>query len=69
MRKEMKKEMTKTNMDLRCTAWAAGVPLWAVADEMGISTDTMYRWLRKPLTTERREQFESAIQKLAGARA
>ena len=56
-------------MDLRCTAWAAGVPLWAVADEMGISPETMYRWLRKPLTAERREQFESAIQKLAGARA
>ena len=61
--------MTKTNMDLRCTAWAAGVPLWAVADEMGICTDTMYRWLRKRLTTERREQFVSAIQKMAGARA
>ena len=61
--------MTKTNMDLRCTAWAAGVPLWAVADEMGISVDTMYRWLRKPLTTERREQLESASQKLAGASA
>ena len=60
--------MTKGNMDLRSAAWAAGGPLWAVADEMGISTDTMYRWLRKPLTAERREQFESAIQKLAGAR-
>ena len=56
--------MTKANMDLRCAAWAAGVPLWTVAEEMGISVDTMYRWLRKPLSAERREQFEAAIQTL-----
>lgn len=61
--------MTKSNMDLRCLAWTAGVPLWAVADELGISPETMYRWLRKPMTTERREQFESAIRTLAEARA
>ena len=57
--------MTKANMDLRCTVWAAGIPLWAVAEELGVSTDTMYRWLRKPLSEERRAQFEKAIQNLA----
>ena len=57
--------MPKANMDLRCTVWAAGIPLWAVAEELGISTDTMYRWLRKPLSAERRAQFESAIQTLS----
>jgi hypothetical protein len=56
--------MEKANMDLRCTAWTAGVPLWTVAEELGISADTMYRWLRKPLSAERREQFETAIQTL-----
>ena len=57
--------MTKANLDLRCSAWASEVPLWAVAEEMGISVDTMYRWLRKPLSEERRAQFEKAIQNLA----
>lgn len=56
--------MTNANMDIRCAVWAAGIPLWAVAEELGISTDTMYRWLRKPLNAERREQFEVAIQTL-----
>ena len=59
--------MGKANMDLRCAAWTAGVPLWAIAGEMGISTNTMYRWLRKPLSAERREQFETAIQTLTNA--
>ena len=56
--------MEKANMDLRCAVCAAGVPLWAVAEELGISTDTMYRWLRKPLEEERRKRFERAIQTL-----
>lgn len=59
--------MTKANMDLRCAAWAAGVPLWAIAEEMGISSNTMYCWLRKPLSAERREQFESTIRTLSRA--
>lgn len=59
--------MEKANMDLRCAVWAAGVPLWAVAEELGVSVDTMYRWLRKPLSAERREQFEAAIQALTNA--
>lgn len=60
--------MEKANMELRCAAWTMGIPLWAVAEEMGISTETMYRWLRKPLEEKRREKFEVAMQKLAEAR-
>ena len=56
--------MQKENMDLRCAAWAVGIPLWAVADEMGVSTDTLYRLLRKPLDAAQRKQFELAIEKL-----
>lgn len=59
--------MGKANMDLRCVAWAAGVPLWAIAGEMGISTNTMHCWLRKPLSVERKALFESAIQALSKA--
>ena len=59
--------MTKANMDLRCAVWSAGIPLWEVADELGISLNTMYRWLRKPLSAEHRTLFEAAIQKLTCA--
>ena len=56
--------MGKMNVDVRFAAWSAGLPLWAVAEEMGICEMTLSRWLRTELTTEKRERILAAIQTL-----
>jgi len=49
------------NMDIREVARIAGVPLYRVADALGISEPTLTRWLRKPLTAEKEASMMEAI--------
>lgn len=52
------------NQKLRKAARAAFVPLWKVAEELGISEPTLTRWLRVPLPEEKEKAIMEAIQKL-----
>ena len=52
------------NVRIRRAARAAGIPLWRVAQEVGVSEPTITRWLRVPLTAEREEKLEKAIIRL-----
>lgn len=56
--------MKKENEHVRKAARAAGVPLWAVAREIGVSEPTLMRWLRVPLPAEKEQRFLSAIAKI-----
>lgn len=58
----------KANADIRIAAWSAGIPLWAVAEELGICEMTLSRWLRTELAGSKREQVLTAIQKLTETR-
>lgn len=57
--------MQKQNIQIRRAARVAGVPLWAVAVELGISEPTLMRWLRFPLSLEREARILAAIDELA----
>ena len=49
-----------SNTDVRLAAKGAGVPLWKIADYIGISEATLTRLLRKPLDeTIRKKLFEA----------
>ena len=50
---------------LRLKARGSGVPLWRIAQEIGISEPTLTRWLRVPLQEERRKLIMEAIDKLS----
>lgn len=53
------------NLDVRFKAKAAGVPLWKIAKELGVSDMTLFRRLRKELSVEEKSKLYAVIQKLA----
>lgn len=53
------------NESVRNAARSSGVPLWRVAEAIGVSEPTMTRWLRVPLSQDREERILGAIEKLA----
>lgn len=53
------------NEAIRKAARIAGVPLWKIAYEVGISEPTITRWLRRPLSPEREAMLLAAISRLS----
>lgn len=53
--------MKVANQGIRLVARGAGVPLWRVAQKMGISEPTLSRWLRVPLSPERESRIMDAL--------
>ena len=52
------------NNTIREQARRNNVPLWKVADSLGISEATFFRWLRKPLDGEKQTNILAVIDKL-----
>lgn len=50
-----------SNMDIRLTAKEYGVPLWEVADALGISEPTLTRKLRRELDAESKKTILNTI--------
>ena len=40
------------------------IPYWEIADSLGISENTLCRWLRKPLDEAREQSINQAIDEL-----
>ena len=57
--------MQTANPEIRKTARAAGIPLWALAKELGLSEATMTRLLRVELPAEKKAELLASIQRLA----
>jgi len=57
--------MKKANEQVRRAARIEGIPLYAIARDIGISEPTICRWLRVPLSQEREELMLSSIHRLA----
>lgn len=55
----------KENSDIRKLAMRHGVKQWQIAAECDISEQTLVRWLRFPLSSERRSMIIAAIERLA----
>lgn len=53
------------NKEIRRTARANGVPLWKIADKLGISEPTMSRKLRHELPEEQKTKILNIINELA----
>jgi len=53
--------MVKANCDLRMLAKGNGVPLWAIADKLRVSEQTLIRRWRKELPENEKEAIRSAI--------
>ncbi len=52
--------MTENN-EVRKKARAANIPYWKIADKLGVSENTLYRWLRKPLSESKKADVLNAI--------
>lgn len=53
------------NKDIRLLAAGAGVKLWEIAVELGITNSTFSRVLRKELTPEKKEEMREIITRLS----
>lgn len=58
----------KANADIRLTAQKAGVYLWRIADELGITDKTFSLWMRHELPDETKARILSIIRDLAAKR-
>lgn len=59
------KEVIKLNRKIRAAAVAAGVPIYKIAMQLGISEVTLYRYLRAELPEEKKKAILAAIEKLS----
>jgi len=57
--------MMKPNNDLRLLCRGYGIPLWLVAQRLGISDQTLYRSWREELTGHEREKVIMIIEEIA----
>ncbi len=53
------------NLELRKAAKAAGIPLWRIADAIGVGEATMTRKLRHELPENEKKQLLNLIKQLA----
>lgn len=52
----------KANSELRTRLYNARIPLWMLADAIGVHENTVVRWLRRPVTLEQTERIEKALE-------
>lgn len=52
------------NQDIRNAIRSAGVPVWLVAEKLGVHENTLYRHLRKKLHRDQREELLKVIKEL-----
>lgn len=57
--------MTKANADIRAELKAKSIPVYAVADVMGVHENTLFRRLRHELTEQEKQEFVRIIDKLS----
>ena len=55
----------KTNAEIREVIKKSGVKHWELAQILGVSENTLVRWLRIPLTNERQESILNALNTVA----
>lgn len=54
------------NRKIRAAAMEAGVPIWKIAQDLGVSEATMTRRLRVELTEEQKAEIMASIRRLSG---
>ena len=56
--------LNTNNNDIRALLKVRQIPMWKVAEQIGISEPTITRWFRKPLTTEHFDKVMKAIEEI-----
>ncbi len=54
------------NSHIRNYLTMKGIPMWKVAEVIGISESTMTRWMRTPLSAEHHKKIMDAVSKIEG---
>ena len=54
------------NSQIRGFLKMKGIPLWKIAEVIGISEPTITRWMRKPLSQEHYDKIMKAVSKIEG---
>ncbi|MBO5507425.1 MAG: hypothetical protein J6A00_06645 [Bacteroides sp.] len=57
--------MTKANADIRAELKSKKVPVYAIADVMGVHENTVFRRLRHELTEQDKQTFRRIINELS----
>jgi len=57
--------MNMNNIDIKLKAAASGVPLWKIADKLGIADTSFSRKLRKELPDDEKKRIFDIIENLA----
>lgn len=55
----------KANAEIRDAAKRAGVPFWMIGQKMGVSEQTIVRWMRQELPAEKKQVMLKLIDGLA----
>ena len=55
-------------MEIKSLASRKKVALWEIADKLGISENTLYRWFRHELPEDKEQQIREAINEIATER-
>lgn len=58
---ETRMKMKPENEQVRRAARAAGMPMWKLAEMLGVSEATLVRWMRKPFSPETKKRALAAI--------
>lgn len=56
--------MLQANHEIRSRLRALNIPLWMLAEKIGVHENSIIRWLRTDLGEDRRKAIEGAIQKI-----
>lgn len=62
-------QIKRQNETIRQKLRIANMPLWALADALGVSEPTITRWMRHELSKERRQQVMDAIKEWEGGKS
>ena len=52
------------NKEIRLKLWEKKIPLWKVAEKVGVTEVTICRWFRNELTGEKLARVQTAIDEL-----
>ncbi len=60
----MPKAIKYVNKDIRDRVSLYGICYWEIAEAIGVSDSTVYRWMRTPLSSDHKLMINAAIDKI-----
>lgn len=54
--------MFRKNDDIRKAK--GNIPFWVIADQLGVHENTMYNWMKKEMSSDKKQQILKAIEQV-----